>query len=386
MTRLLSRLLLLLQIVPAGVVLYLAPHGFPLWHGRFWVHSGLPVLGILAVVGLQARPSWGPSVVFGFWTSLAVSLVLRFAGEGTVVAWVTAGMAAPALLLAAWTFWSLREKRRPTALAVLAPVPVGIFIALALGAPAPSTTPVARAVTLPEWRQSTVLNGEGLYVNVDPLLSVHDASVSGFQTVFTFDAPLSILNTVYGERLERGLRLEAVAEVPDGVWAHLSSFLSLRIHGHTELAVELSPCPGVTLPVEHAEYPWGAPIKVAYVTEDRRFVVARATTGEKGPYQTLCEGTLRPEDPLVMTFSDLGVPKLRATVHDFASQASTELSPAAGGGLPQNAVQFSLRSPDRSTEAFVHLTLASTGIGIGWDSVGLTPGRYSNRVELALLP
>ena len=53
-------------------------------------------------------------------------------------------------------------------------------------------------------------------------------------------------------------------------------------------------------------------------------------------------------------------------------------SGTAGWGLPQSSVQFFARGH----EAYVILTLADTGPGRGWDSVGHAAGTYRNRIKI----
>jgi hypothetical protein len=60
--------------------------------------------------------------------------------------------------------------------------------------------------------------------------------------------------------------------------------------------------------------------------------------------------------------------------------ASTELSPNPGWGLPQNAIEFSL--PDPASPANLFITLASTSVGRGFDSVSHAPGTYRNRIRI----
>jgi hypothetical protein len=66
--------------------------------------------------------------------------------------------------------------------------------------------------------------------------------------------------------------------------------------------------------------------------------------------------------------------------------ASTELSPTAGWGLPQNAIEFSLSDPNPASPATLFITLASTSVGRGFDSVGHTPGTYRNRMRIQTAP
>lgn len=52
--------------------------------------------------------------------------------------------------------------------------------------------------------------------------------------------------------------------------------------------------------------------------------------------------------------------------------------------MPQNAIQL-LREGNAPDGAIViHLVLAATGIGRGWDTVGHAPGVYRNRIDVSL--
>lgn len=68
----------------------------------------------------------------------------------------------------------------------------------------------------------------------------------------------------------------------------------------------------------------------------------------------------------------------RLVFEDWAAQVSTAPSPTAGWGVPQNSIQFfSSRSG-----SLVALTLAETGPGRGWASVGHAEGTYRNRIHV----
>lgn len=57
---------------------------------------------------------------------------------------------------------------------------------------------------------------------------------------------------------------------------------------------------------------------------------------------------------------------------DWASQVSTEPSPSAGWGVSQGSIQFF----SEAGQGLVLLTLADTGPGRGFDSVGHAAGIY----------
>ena len=70
--------------------------------------------------------------------------------------------------------------------------------------------------------------------------------------------------------------------------------------------------------------------------------MVQATSGEKGLFHPLASGRLDRGQPLTITILDRDQPVASLTLLDWSSQASTELSPTAGWGLPQNAIEFSL--------------------------------------------
>ena len=69
-------------------------------------------------------------------------------------------------------------------------------------------------------------------------------------------------------------------------------------------------------------------------------------------------------------------------MHDWARKASAQLSPAAGWGVPENAIEFSLGHRGGRGEGFVFITLAGTSVGRGFDSVGHAPGVYRNAMTI----
>ncbi|MFN7134270.1 MAG: hypothetical protein ACK4N5_19480, partial [Myxococcales bacterium] len=127
------------------------------------------------------------------------------------------------------------------------------------------------------------------------------------------------------------------------------------------------------------DYPVGRPIRAAYLDASGRFRIVEAGSGEKGPFTTVGEGPL--DGPLSIDVLDERGPACRITLRDWAAQVSTALSPTAGWGLPQNAIEFA-RLGVLPAESWILVTLAATSLGRGWDTVGHGPGVYRNRVRL----
>jgi hypothetical protein len=108
--------------------------------------------------------------------------------------------------------------------------------------------------------------------------------------------------------------------------------------------------------------------------EDGSFRVVSASDGEKGPFQTLANGKLQRGEPLTMTLRMDDSSLCTITFETWSTHASTDLSPSAGWGVSQNSVQFF----SNRNQVLILLSLADTGPGRGWDSVGHARGRYRN--------
>jgi hypothetical protein len=114
------------------------------------------------------------------------------------------------------------------------------------------------------------------------------------------------------------------------------------------------------------------------------FRVVEAKSAEKGPFTILTEGELPEDRPLELTLYDGDHPIYRLAFQDWAKQCSKQLSPTAGWGLPENAIEFSLVG-ENQTQATFYITLASTSVGRGFDSVGHREGIYRNRLKIEML-
>lgn len=183
----------------------------------------------------------------------------------------------------------------------------------------------------------------------------------------------------------RVIPIEASAVLPNPVYSHLNSFCQISFSGHKELTVSFSPCPNTRVEVLPSDYPVGRPARLAYLTKNGDFVVAEASSGEKGPFRTLARGPLARGDPLTITFHDGAQPVARVVLDDWSAQASTDLCPTAGWGLPANAIEFSRSENGPSARADLFVTLAGTSVGRGWDSVGHAAGTYRNRMRVEWL-
>ncbi len=174
-----------------------------------------------------------------------------------------------------------------------------------------------------------------------------------------------------------GVEVDAWSELRGEVYSHLNRFSFIEVSGHRDLAVSFSPCPDRTITITSSDYPYGRPSRLAYLGADGVFRVVEARSAEKGPFTTLAEGPLRPDEPLTIVLHDAGDPVGRIVLEDWAAQVGTGLSPTAGWGLPENAIE--LFRVGESCQIFI--TLAGTSVGRGWDSVGHAPGVYRNRLR-----
>ena len=77
----------------------------------------------------------------------------------------------------------------------------------------------------------------------------------------------------------------------------------------------------------------------------------------------------------------------RIDLKDWAKQASHQLSPTAGWGLPENAIEFFLSYNYREAKnvGMIFFTLAGTSVGRGRDSVGHGAGIYRNSMIIETL-
>jgi hypothetical protein len=251
---------------------------------------------------------------------------------------------------------------------------------------------------------------QGCTLIVDPLLTFHSRSPDRFWTLFAprafhgaparslsgWQAHSNGIHTVYtgfgtdhveaARTTNETVELTAFTRLAESVHSHLNTFTEVSITGHQRLSLRFSPCPDSPIEVPFMEYPRGRPARLAYLDPQGGFHVVQATSGEKGPFHPLASGRLDRGQPLTITILDRDQPVAFLTLLDWSSQASTDLSPTAGWGLPQNAIEFSLSDLDPSSPAALFITLASTSVGRGFDSVSHTRGTYRNRIRIETNP
>ncbi|HET9952855.1 MAG TPA: hypothetical protein VFQ61_00045 [Polyangiaceae bacterium] len=432
-------LVLLAHLVLGGLAWWLLPHGFPLLHWRTGLGIVVPFamvatsLGIGSLLLFEPRTAarWLPAIP-AFWCSLALGLILIFPETG----WTAARtLVLSGLFFAILAGFACRGERALALLpALLAGAAFGLLTALC-EKPAPASTRAGpgrqprlatepREPILADWELAPDLVVEGpaarvtwrgrrTAVSISPVLTFDRISPDGFWSIFApFTGPASpAAATVAKDELRlwtadgvpmlavrrdftlpnaptQVVQLESSTWLDRAVYSHLNSFTTVMVSGHRRLGLRFSPCANSLIAVTHADYPSGAPARFAYADAGHRFHIAQATDAEKGPFTTLAEGSLPRDATLAVDLVDMEEPEgafARLEFLDFESQLSTALSPTAGYGVPENAIQFGLESPNLESPAHLIFTLAASGIGRGWDSVAHAGGTYRNRIILRSL-
>jgi len=174
---------------------------------------------------------------------------------------------------------------------------------------------------------------------------------------------------------QQALDIEARSKLDQPVWSHLNAFTYLTFTGLGKLSLTFSACPDHRL--EPAET--NRPSQFAYIDAENLFHIVEARRAEKGPFREIASGKLERGAPLTITFCDAGSPIFRVTWKDWEAQASRQLSPTAGWGVPENSIEF---FSDRPGSMQLYISLAATSVGRGFDTVGHAAGIYTNRMSI----
>jgi hypothetical protein len=180
--------------------------------------------------------------------------------------------------------------------------------------------------------------------------------------------------------------IEGFSSLSRHIYSHLNTFCKLRVYSRRDLRLTFSPCPDTPIAGVQHELRGRPPAQFAYLREDGSFVIAEARSAEKGPFRTIAEGPLGRDGALELRIERDGRRAVTITLYDWASQASTELSPTAGWGVPQNAIEFQRDPSLLDTKIDFWITLAATSVGRGFDSVGHKVGTYRNRMRIEMPP
>ncbi|OJW22612.1 MAG: hypothetical protein BGO49_01110 [Planctomycetales bacterium 71-10] len=423
---------LVFHAVAAAGWWWLAPGGFAVAHPRFWTNRVAPPLVLVAVAAaLRAmrgdRRTAQAAILVGFpaaWGAGAVSAVAAF--PATAPRLIAVPLALAALMgLACYLAFRRGEDRSRGGLAIGASAGMILGAALPLGflppaaATRPSggrTTPAVRGIapfpgTLGD--RTFVSPGDGsatirialLRITVQPLLRFLARSPDGAPTALVpaslregpglrLVAAATVANGVdlryradyeaalFVEEAGGATRMEARAFLPSPIWSHLNGFCDVDVSGHRRLFLAFSPCPDVRIEVRPMDYPFGRPLRFAFLDASGRFRVVEATSGEKGPFRELASGPLRRGDPLAIDLFDEDRAVARVVLDDWSEQVDVQPSPTAGWGAPANAIEFSLSGDEPASSASLYISLASTSVGRGWDCLGHRAGSYRNRVRV----
>jgi hypothetical protein len=418
----------------AGAWWWLLPGGFPVWHPKFWANGVLPWAFLVVAVATrfylwERRPKWRDRVLLSFpvfWLAMLVCGVVLFPVSMLLPAIILVTPMIVALALAVRRF----RPRPSDGVMMLVPVGAAAMMMLAQRGARPDTRPIAAtmpsgpALPPPPEHVGAVSLAEGVKVDPgDPVVTLLSGRMTlAVQPVLTFvsrspdrcwtlfatkaqrDGPARRL--VGFERTSDGVKLlhrcdvesfsqfvwrddavgiQSWTTLASPVYSHLNTFTELTISGHRKLAVTFSPCPQARVEFKPFNIQGTNPSRAAYLDADGIFRVVQARTAEKGPFTTLAQGRMDRRDPLTMTLYDQDRAVFEVTLEDWAAQASVQLSPTAGYGLPVNAIEFSLDGDSARTAGGMWITLAATSVGRGWDTVGHAAGAYSNRARVRVL-
>lgn len=414
------------------------PAGFPLTDAHFWVNTILPFIVVPAM--LLARFPHGrwatrarPLILLGLaiiWISAGISsrFIFPISFEWLCIAPILVGTT----IFLIWLIDHRAHLRRALLVTLLPATALGVVLPLSQRASRPDTRPLniapqtlatpgtaissPRDIQLSAQVRVNVAEGglwhqDGPYrLGLNPMLTFTSRSPDGCWVLFALprerEAPRRILRALqhqgnelrllFGEDDLSALRVsasneanvvnvESHARIPRIIWSHLNSFSELILIGHRQLFLSFSPCPSERVEVKPMDYPSGRPERIAYLAVDGNIHVVEAHSAEKGPYRHLASGPLPRGQPLGIMLWDQDVPIYRITFDDFSAQAGTQPSPTAGYGLPVNAIEFRLEGDDPSAPAAIFMTLASTSVGSGYDSVGHSTGIYRNRLTIERL-
>jgi hypothetical protein len=366
----------------------LLPHGFPVGHPRFWINQVLPLAliaaGIAAIAAIwRSRPRLTSALIcafVGLHAGMAIGWIAVFPATGARPATI-GGVIASILAACAYPFM----KGRMWIAGALVALVAGFAVPWAQRGPDPATRPAQPPRDIRSEGAAPIgLDFGAVHVDLDPVLRFISRSPDRGWTLFAKQNPGNEPSRVTVSAPAKDVvHIEAETALASEVYSHLNSYTTLQISGHRRLFLEFSPAPGQRIEVMYSEYPTGRPSRFAYVDAEHELHVVEADSGEKGPFTELAHGPLTTD--LGITLYDEQQPLARIDLHDFAAQASTQLSPTAGWGVPENAIEFSLARDRPDANAFVFITLAGTSVGRGWDSVGHAPGVYRNRIDVHTL-
>jgi hypothetical protein len=414
--------------VAAAFASRMVAHGFAVLQPRCWINEVLPIALIAAylacVVALWRRhvqiAATTIMLLVAQYVGLAAAWAIVFPLSGGPLARIATVIAVGLGACAIASLRRVKNARCAIGAGALIGLAVGAAVAWAERGAGAAThpagpvrelarpVPAAPARALPPWvelfaRDSVLrIRSGAVELAIQPLLTFYSrspdrgwtvfadardrvgpgrsyAGTSGDTSYYAGDEPAQLRVIADADDV---LHIEAQTVLPDAVYAHLDSFCVLEIRGQHRLFVAFSPMPEQRIEVTYFEYPTGRPSRFAYLDANAVLHVVESASGEKGPFHELARGPLLASAPLGITLFDNQTEIAHLDLADFAAQASTQASPTAGWGVPENAIEFWLSADRPDAAASFAITLAATSVGRGWDSVGHAPGLYRNRIAL----
>ncbi|MGD9635854.1 MAG: hypothetical protein AB7G28_22085 [Pirellulales bacterium] len=417
---------------------WFSPKGFPIDSPQFWMNQVLPIAAMtVAAAGLVAMhykhqrfaalavisfaAAWAAAAILGrivFPVSLAgVWLLFLFAAfvGATLWLWLTEGP--PRAMLA--NFLSVFAGAAIGLLVVFgqipsipSTIPAEPSTEINLGKPiqfvgeAPVKVKVSKSARfLPQIAQIEGHAGD-IWFECRPFLEFHSTSPDRFWSLLSRSLPnVPRFVGTLGEPADRTFLYRAgekivfapagedevcdatvTTPVASDTYSHLNTYCYFRFYATTSPALTFLPCGDKQFAVLPADYPIGRPARFAYFAADGTFRVCEASSGEKGPFQTLGSGRLDRGEPVSMGLHNDGKLVATITLDDWSAQASTAISPTAGWGVPVNAIEFKLIDDDGDQGVGIWITLAGTSVGRGFETVGHKAGTYRNRLIIRQSP
>jgi hypothetical protein len=432
------RVAFLLHAIAACAWLYFMAGGFPLTHSRFLANRALPAtVVVVAIAGIYAERANRRALLHAATACMAAAWLVASL-TGIALFPISARAILPIGFVVAIALFRLRLdraelRRRSRALTVafvLVGVGIGFLVPFTQRAPLPTTHPVnaamsaapaQRADSVPQITMSKdlrVASADGtisfrrdrMLLVVYPLLTFVSRSPDRCWTLFAPRAArewperrlthwsrdeagiklryadLGITDLSVSAAGEDVLEMDAGSQILEPVYSHLNTYCEISLIGHTRLSLVFSPCPDKPINVLPTDYPVGRPARFAYLDAAGIFHVVEASSGEKGPFHELASGKLPRDQALEITFLDTNRSIGSVVLADWSAQVSTDLSPTAGWGVPQNSIEFWLGGDNPRSNASLSISLACTSVGRGFDSVGHASGVYRNRMSVRLSP
>lgn len=423
---------LTIHLAACAAALFWLPRAMVLHDLRAWSDTWIPAAAGLVIAAALVHfvffrssglfVSLVAAAIAGGWLSAVVAGLLVFP-ESIGLEYAVGPLAiAIAFAVLAW-FAKLRVSA--SVIAAMVGGVVGVVEIVAQKAPPPSTRPAggSLAEVTGEPTKDDASSGQVSFpcgkelVRVRPLLTFESRSPDAMWTVLAppsafgprrrFDAFQKEKNgfrarytddgdsTLVATRDAKGLTIEAVTRLPKAIYSQINTFTAIYVPFEPTISFSVT---GPTRFSIDAEDRSGPPTVFAYLGADLAFHVVRVRRdGDSiqgpddaeasadarhysGPHIEMAHGSLGRDEPLSIEIhrKDGAPGGCKLTFADWSSQASTEPSPTFKAEIPQNSIQLL----SKGKESTIALTLAASGAGRGFRSVGHAEGTYRNRIRV----